>query len=738
MRADELRLGVVGVGARAQLATYAPAAGARIVAAADPAERAREQAHELYGDGVAVVADHRELLDAGLDGVFVLTPDDAHASVAVPFLEAGVPVYLEKPMATTLNDCDAILAAQARSGTLLVPGHNMRHMPIVTEMKRLIDDGAIGTVKTVWCRHFVGHGGDYYFKDWHADASRATGLLLQKGAHDIDVIHWLGGGHTDLVTGMGALQVYGDITDRRDNSDRRMRDWFSYDNWPPTSQRDLNPVVDVEDTSMLQMHLGNGVLASYTQCHFTPDYWRNYTVIGTAGRLENFGDLDGGEIRVWNRRTDYDGAGHLTVPVSAGIDGHGGADALIVAEFCAALRGEATPRTSALDARAAVATGVCGTESIRSGSVPVRIPEPRLGADDLTPTGDTPHRPDLDQEASGSVSTDDVPRVALIGAGGIASVHIDAWLALGADVRVYSHGDAENLVSAHGGGTPVTTREEAFDGADLVDITTPTYTHGEVAGAAFAAGLDVICEKPLAVTAAEAAELVDQAATAAVGFYPAHVVRFFPAYAAMRDHVAAGGVGDVAVQRFTRIGSRPVKPWFADPHLSGGIVMDQMIHDLDFARWTAGEVVRVFARQASTPDQADRLGVISAQVALTHASGALSYVTGTWAAPGTAFRTTFEVAGSDGFVRHDSAEHAPLRLDGGAAGEGRGLLPGTSFDESPYLTQLRELLAAVRGEQTSRVSARDGLEAVRIAEAANVSLGTGDAVELATILEHAS
>ena len=108
-----------------------------------------------------------------------------------------------------------------------------------------------------------------------------TSLLLQKGAHDLDVIHWLAGGYTRRVTGLGDLAVYGDITSRRDNSDRTLWDWYSADNWPPTAQTDPNPVIDVEDISMLQMRLDNGVLASYQQCHFTPDYWRNYTVIGT-------------------------------------------------------------------------------------------------------------------------------------------------------------------------------------------------------------------------------------------------------------------------------------------------------------------------------------------------------------------------------------------------------------------------------------------------------------------------
>ncbi|MFE7394434.1 Gfo/Idh/MocA family oxidoreductase [Streptomyces sp. NPDC057582] len=86
-------------------------------------------------------------------------------------------------------------------------------MPVVVAMRELIVNGAIGKVKAVWCRHFVGHGGDFYFKDWHADRRLTTGLLLQKGAHDIDVIHWLAGGYTRRVNAMGGLTVYGGIDD---------------------------------------------------------------------------------------------------------------------------------------------------------------------------------------------------------------------------------------------------------------------------------------------------------------------------------------------------------------------------------------------------------------------------------------------------------------------------------------------------------------------------------------------
>ena len=114
-------------------------------------------------------------------------------------------------MAIRVEDTDAMLALAMENRTRLFVGHNMRHMPVIRQMKAIVDSGRIGRVRAIWCRHFVGTGGDFYFKDWHADRSKATSLLLQKGAHDIDVIHWLAGGYTRRVSGIGDLAVYGDV-----------------------------------------------------------------------------------------------------------------------------------------------------------------------------------------------------------------------------------------------------------------------------------------------------------------------------------------------------------------------------------------------------------------------------------------------------------------------------------------------------------------------------------------------
>ncbi|ACQ79833.1 oxidoreductase domain protein [Beutenbergia cavernae DSM 12333] len=363
-----VKIGIIGFGLRSGLWRHAhrPEQGFEVVAACDTSERGRADAVAALPETALVTADLKELLGLGLDAVLVTTPDDQHHGPTLAALEAGAAVFCEKPLGITVEECDEMLATARRTGSRLYVGHNMRHMPVVAQMRQLIHDGRIGQVKAVWCRHFVGHGGDFYFKDWHADRSRTTGLLLQKGAHDLDVIHWLAGGFATSVAAMGDLMVYGGITDRRDRMQERMGEWVSLDNWPPTAQTGLHPVVDVEDISMMTMRLDNGVLASYQQCHFTPDYWRNYTVIGTEGRLENLGDGPGDTIGLWNRRHSGHAAPDETFTVQAADGGHGGADPRLITEFLRFVTEGGTTQTSPVAARMSVAAGVVATQSLRS------------------------------------------------------------------------------------------------------------------------------------------------------------------------------------------------------------------------------------------------------------------------------------------------------------------------------------------------------------------------------------
>lgn len=376
MSPKTLRVGLVGLGLRSGVARYVDTVGhdAEVTAVCDLLPARRAKAAELYPNAAAF-EDLDQLLDRGIDAVIIATPDHTHEELVIAALRAEVPVFVEKPLAITIEGSDRILHTAYETGTKVYVGHNMRHMPVITTMRRLIQEGHIGEVKSIWCRHFVGHGGDYYFKDWHADRRHTTGLLLQKGAHDIDVIHWLASGRTTHVSAIGDLMVYGDITARGGQGERTMGEWFDPNIWPPTEQTGLNDIVDVEDLSMVQMTLDNGVLASYQQCHFSPDYWRNYTVIGTHGRLENFGDSAGAVVKIWNsHRSGYREDTDLEVTVEAESGGHGGADPRLIREFLDFVRDGAPTQTSPVAARDAVAAGCAATESLRQGGGALPVP----------------------------------------------------------------------------------------------------------------------------------------------------------------------------------------------------------------------------------------------------------------------------------------------------------------------------------------------------------------------------
>lgn len=322
--------------------------------------------------------------------------------------------------------------------------------------------------------------------------------------------------------------------------------------------------------------------------------------------------------------------------------------------------------------------------------------------------------------------SDGRPVIGLVGAGGISRAHLPALLELGSRVLVLRRTGADSLVAAHPGASVpleiVDSLAELLDRSDVVDVVTPTPTHLDIVRAALEAGCDVICEKPLARTAADARELADCAAATGSRLFPAHVVRYFPEYLALKRAVDRGEAGRLAVLRFLRSGSFPASGWFADLEASGGVIMDQMIHDLDQARLLAGPVRSISALRTRSSRDGHRLEV--GHVNLTHTSGAISQCSGVWGPPSLTFSTEYAVTGDVGTLRHSS-------LDGGGGGAG---LEDDSSDVldpyGPYTAQLREFFAAMTGGPAPRVSVEDGVEAVRIAEAALESVATGAPVSL--------
>jgi len=319
-------------------------------------------------------------------------------------------------------------------------------------------------------------------------------------------------------------------------------------------------------------------------------------------------------------------------------------------------------------------------------------------------------------------------RVGLIGAGGISGVHADAWREIGATVTVYSHDGADELAAAYGFAV-ADTLDALLERVEIVDIITPSVTHRGLALAAIAAGCHVICEKPLAATALDAREVAEAAAAAGVRLFPAHVVRWFAEYRALRDRILAGHVGAVAIQRFTRMGAAPDTAWFFREADGGGVVRDLMIHDIDQALWFAGPVTSVYAQQFPPTVDGRVPAPVTAHATLTHASGVISHLQATWMAEGMPFRTSVEVSGERGRLSYESRRDDALVLDTVVIDDAD-YLPPMSAQDSPYYAEIVAFLAAISSGTDTDVTAQDGIAAVAVAEAAMASIASGDVITL--------
>ena len=377
MKDTQLRIGMIGVTGRGGLWRHwhHPQGRSVVVGGADITPDKLGLFASEHGGDPFVTTDYRELLERpDIDAIAVCSPDFCHEEHAVAALEAGKHVLCEKPMAITIEGCDRILTTWQRHGNRLMVGFNMRYMNIFRTMKEIIDSGAIGEIKAVWVRHFVGMGGDFYYHDWHANRKNTTSLLLQKGSHDIDMIHWLSGRYTRRTAAFGRLDFFGghkpnDLT----CPECPERDTCTEALFGSRSQCVFRQEVDVEDNQVMIMELEGGIKAAYLQCHFTPDYQRNYVFIGTEGRLENSEP----DMKVWlktRRSHSYRELADRTYEIKRAVGGHGGADPVICKDFVDMCLDGKEPVAPPEAGRMSVAAGVCAAQSLRSGGMPVDVP----------------------------------------------------------------------------------------------------------------------------------------------------------------------------------------------------------------------------------------------------------------------------------------------------------------------------------------------------------------------------
>jgi myo-inositol 2-dehydrogenase/D-chiro-inositol 1-dehydrogenase len=185
----KIKIGIIGAGgiARTHVAALRELEQVRISGIHDvQADRARELAEEC---GANAYTDLDDLI-ASSDAVYILTPPSTRRSIALRVASAGKPMFIEKPVAVSLEDAEAIEEACRKAGIPAMVGFNMRFRAGYRHLKNLIESGELGDVISLWS-----HRIDRMWpgSSWRTDPRFVCGMTIESLSHDIDMFRWLCG-----------------------------------------------------------------------------------------------------------------------------------------------------------------------------------------------------------------------------------------------------------------------------------------------------------------------------------------------------------------------------------------------------------------------------------------------------------------------------------------------------------------------------------------------------------------
>ncbi len=357
---------------------------ARVVAIAEPDEQRRRcmsAEHDLADD--CVYADWRDLLAAGrlADGLIVATPDRLHVEPTLAALDAGYDVLLEKPIAPTEEEVEQVARAARASGSSVTVAHVLRYTPFATQLRRLLDEGAIGRLVGVSLHENTGwwHFAHSFVRGNWRRAELASPMLLAKSCHDLDLLRWFAGAPCTSVASVGGLHHFTADNAPAGAPDRctdgcpvadecpfyaprlYLEQLAEVTGWPVSAMTDdpspegrLRALRegpygrcvyrcdnDVADHQAVLLGFDNGVTATLTVSAFTADNTRTIKLMGTRGEIG--GRLDSGDIEL----RPFTPEPASSSQVGAGFGGHSGGDEALMTAFCEHLRRRRAGETGA-------------------------------------------------------------------------------------------------------------------------------------------------------------------------------------------------------------------------------------------------------------------------------------------------------------------------------------------------------------------------------------------------------
>ena len=355
MTSDHLRYGVIGTGMMGieHMVNIAHLDDASVTAFADPDPVSRATAAAVAPEA-AIFEDHRALLDSGAcDAVVIASPNHTHAEIVLDALATPVHLLIEKPLCTTVADCEAVLDAVHRGdGSRVVwMGLEYRYMPPTRALLDEVGRGTAGTVKMVAIRE---HRFPFLTKvgNWNRFTRNTGGTLVEKCCHFFDLMNQIIGSTPVRVMASGAQDV--------NHLDER------YDGETP----------DILDNAYVVVDYAGGERAMLDLCMFAEASLdeQEISVVGDAGKIEAF--VTRGILRT-GRRSDgrHAVAERLIVDEDVAHVGlHHGASYLEHVAFARAVRSGTPAEVTVTDGLWSVAMGVAGHRSIDLGR-PVLLSE---------------------------------------------------------------------------------------------------------------------------------------------------------------------------------------------------------------------------------------------------------------------------------------------------------------------------------------------------------------------------
>ncbi len=342
-------------------------------------------------------------------------------------------------------------------------------------------------------------------------------------------------------------------------------------------------------------------------------------------------------------------------------------------------------------------------------------------------------------------------KVALLGAGFIAEIHIESYQRFVPDAEVVAvftrdPRKAESFAAKHHIPRWFTDLEATIteSGCEVVDIGLPNHLHHRAVLAAAAAGKHVILEKPLALTLEEADQMIEACASAKRKLMYAEELCFAPKYERVRRLVQEGAIGSIYQMRQCEKHSGPHSDWFYDVTLSGGgALMDMGCHGVAWFRWMLGgrpAVKSVFAHMQNRLHHGGRTrGEENSVCMVEFEGGAIGIAENSWAKPG-GMDDRVEVYGTGGVIYADLFQgNSALTYSEkgyGYAMEKAGTTQGwtfTIFEEvfnQGYPQELKHFIQCVRDDTQPLVTGEDGRAVLEILYAAYASARGGQKVTL--------